>query len=364
MKTRSDLGDIPDGSESTEADVLRPDLYRRLSQRFGRVEITHEQEEMSASVKLSDKTDKNGQRYRELDVTSAGEVYRINCPFCTDTRRRLWINHMFGYRDKETRVSYMWLANCFNDYCPLAGNMDLRFKLYRMIYDDVIGNDFSGADVVRPGKKHTGEPEAVQPPGRLLSLSSLPADHRALAYIRERGHDPALLQARYKVSYCTEADRMYPMATGRIIIPVVMRGKTVGWQARYVGNPPNKLVPKYYTMPHMPKGSILYNFDLAKEQPYVVVTEGVFDAWRYGPEAVCLFGCKPSSVQVQLLYGTWKDKTIYCLLDGTAVNENQALKDVLSRAHPRVVRVDLPADKDPDDCSSEFLRRLVGQAAL
>ena len=32
----------------------------------------------------------------EFQASNPGEYYRIACPFCLDTRHRLWINHRWG----------------------------------------------------------------------------------------------------------------------------------------------------------------------------------------------------------------------------------------------------------------------------
>ncbi len=61
-----------------------------------------------------------------------------------------------------------------------------------------------------------------------------------------------------------------------------MHGIRVGWQARYVGEPRYRDMPKYYTCPGMPKSQLLYNFDSTMTKPFVVLVEGITDVWRIG----------------------------------------------------------------------------------
>lgn len=344
--------------------ALRPDLYRRLEQRLGDVVYARDGEEMDAYI-YEDPTevDSRGRPFKKLQVNEPGEAYRVNCPFCGDTRKRLWVNHMWGYKDTEHRIDYLWLANCFNDGCPLKGNIQLKRRLYEMIYSDVLGQVLE-YDVVLPGVRLKGQGHVeAKPPGVLVPLTHLPSNHPANAYFRDRGYDPAWLQEHYRLRFCPEAIQEYPLVTGRVVIPVYMRGKLVGWQARLLGTPSSKHIPKYYTMPGMAKGLCLYNFDTAAKHGHVVITEGVTDAWRYGPEAVALLGNKATSRQIAEIVATWRHVPVFCMLDGEARDENQALADQLSIGHPNVVRVDLLEDKDPGSCSHLYLRELVVQAA-
>jgi hypothetical protein len=214
--------------------------------------------------------------------------------------------------------------------------MSVKWQLYHMIFDDVSLDEIWSKDVVVAGKKASPPPK-IGPLGKLAPLSCLDPIHPACKYVRSRGYETAWLHANYKVCYCAEAESQYQMATGRIVIPIYMHGNLVGWQARYLGKPPNKYTPRYWTCPGMPKGQYLYNFDVARKYPYVVVVEGGTGVWRGG--------------------------AIFCMLDGSAQDENQALFDMLKVGPTRVVRIDLPHDKDPDSCTTDYLRNLVAQAA-
>lgn len=41
----------------------------------------------------------------------------MNCPWCLDTRQRLYINHQWGEPDPVTGGKKLHLAHCFNEGC-------------------------------------------------------------------------------------------------------------------------------------------------------------------------------------------------------------------------------------------------------
>ena len=62
----------------------------------------------------------------------------------------------------------------------------------------------------------------------------------------------------------------------RIILPFTYENKIVGYTARWIGQPPNKKVPKYIN--NIPKDYV-YNLDnQTNDRRYVILIEGVFDA--------------------------------------------------------------------------------------
>jgi hypothetical protein len=332
---------------------LRPELYRRLKEKFRHVAIANEGEEMIFRyVSRGDG--------KTMIISHFGEAYRINCPGrCGDTRKRLWINHRWGLFDPVTKSRNLHLVHCFNEEC-YKNDPEARRFLYSYVFDNF---STSGNDVIERNDDTTELSKEFFLPGKILELDRLDKschDHPALNYLRIRNYDPIQLAKDFGIGYCLEADPEYRICAGRIMIPVYRDGKAIGWQARYVGEPPYR-VPKYYSMPGWKKSQCLYNFDVAKQYPYVVVCEGPTDVWRFGPESVCMFGKSPSTAQLALL-GNWSN--IIIVLDGdvTKDDELQAFSDALSARYgssKRYVFVKLPQDHDPGDMSTEYLRQLV-----
>src|SRR4051794_18793914 len=83
-----------------------------------------------------------------LQVDHFGEQYRVCCPFCPDTRKRLYINHRWGLFDERTRSKNLWLAKCYNEDC-------LKCSLRRRsLYNDVFDDFADGTeDMLIPGTK-------------------------------------------------------------------------------------------------------------------------------------------------------------------------------------------------------------------
>jgi 5S rRNA maturation endonuclease (ribonuclease M5) len=174
--------------------------------------------------------------------------------------------------------------------------------------------------------------------------------------------------------------------TGTIVIPVTEDGSDVAWQCRLLYDPDSveeSMVPymgwrydeakgrflkppKYFTMPGFDKGLKLFNRDNAKRFPFVVVTEGAFDAMSVGVSAVAAFGKGLTDAQVSLLR-EWP--AVVLLLDPDAAGEQDALERRLTGRTPgrggfckssgtRVVQVRLKGYKDAGECPHG---ELVGQ---
>jgi hypothetical protein len=320
---------------------LRPELYRQLHQRYGGVTIANPGEPMVCRASLRDGRS-------AIEVEDPGEYYRISCPFCGDTRRRLWINHMWGVRQGEGGSLNLFLAHCYNDNCLAKPGRAWSF------YQEVISRFVDDrVDRVLPADKEMVEVTPVWP-GRMLRVNALDRTHVARRYLESRRFDVNELAEDYNVAYCVEAHDEYVMARGRIVIPVFQEGRLRTWQARYVGDPP-KGVPKYYNMRRARKRELLYNLDRARLFPRVVVVEGPTDVWRFGFDSVSLLGKKASTHQQTLLAHSWKEVVI--VLDADARVDAERLRDQLLPAAVRLV--ELPADADPASLPRPVLRRLV-----
>jgi DNA primase len=115
-------------------------------------------------------------------------------------------------------------------------------------------------------------------------------------------------------------------------------------------------------MPGMKKTQLLYNFDHAKQHPYVVVVEGVTDVWAFGPEAVALFGKTIAQPQADLIAQTWQK--VYVILDADAITDAQAVHAALRGRVPEVIVVQLPKNQDPGSLPTATLRDLVLNAPI
>ena len=338
--------------------VLRPLLYRRLLAYFHNdVKIINQGRPLVGNLVDSPHA-RSGKKLMSEDF---GETYVTHCPYCNDSRYRLYVNHRWGYPDEATGTMNWWLIKCFNQEDCLSDHsrrMDFAGKIF---VDSQFSNGLVESDrlvKVSPGARPAALSEAVLP-GKVSGLDRLIPKHPAREYLESRGFDVTELAEKYDLSYCYENLSDYPLALNRIIIPVYQNQKLVGWQARIIGDPKIKSVPKYYTMPGMRKGQILYNLDEAKKHSYAVLVEGPADVWRYGPEAVAALGCKITQAQQELLTSNFN--TVVILLDGDA---DKSSVDNFNRLRPflkHTLRISLKVEDDPGSKSREYLRNLVEQ---
>lgn len=328
---------------------LRPQLYSRLMEyAHGNVVIANEGEEMDFCYVME-----NGKP--SISISSPGEYYRINCGYCSDTRKRLWINHRWGLRDEKGRLN-LFLAICYNDGC--LSEPGRAWQLYQTVFTEFT-HDLD--DSVH--KNHRAASIETKPewPGRRIMLGEVWPNHPARLYLQERGFDAEVISRDFGVCYCLEAADDYRMAQGRIIIPIFVDGELGGWQARLVGDPQHKGIPKYFSMPHMKKTRLLYNFDRARKHPCVVLCEGPTDVWSFGPEAVALFGKTISDYQLGLIVANWK--TVYVCLDGEAIKESQEVFNKLANKVDKGL-VQLPIHADPGSTPTATLRDMVFSTKL
>jgi hypothetical protein len=329
------------------------ELRRRLS-RLGPVLVAN------AGEYLWRELDDSFMAQARLAPRLPGECYRVPCPFCSDTQHSLWVSYRWGEYSRERKARNLSPAVCYHRDC-LA-----RPGVARQLSDLVFGDGATGLmpDPAGGGLRPTVTGWPVKAPGPYsYPLHALEDDHPAVLYLRGRGYDTKYLGRHLRVGYCPVAHPEFRTAQGRIIIPVCQGYACVGWQARYVGEPPDPRVPKDYVMPGMDTTRVLYNFDVARKYPIVVVCAGAPDVWAFGPEAVALLGREVSSAQARLVASAWGRGSAVILLGGDAGGEAQQAHDALAGAARQRVIVSLPAGKDPGDIPREALRQIVFAAA-
>lgn len=212
-------------------------------------------------------------------------------------------------------------------------------------------------------------------PGEIIPLASVPDDNPASVYLKSRGFDPHELGATFGFGYCRRGRKFAQGVfdtTSTVMAAITMGGKGVGWQSRLLFDP-DKLTddrcamlgfawsdkkqkylrpPKYFTMPGMNKGEILWNYDNARKSDTVVVTEGVYDAARAGKCGVACLGKDVSDYQINLLQQYWRH--VILLLDPDAQKDADRTR---RRFAPTVdvIQVRLEGYKDAGECPRKEL---------
>lgn len=322
---------------------LCKELYARLNSKFGKIRVSNE------GLSLQIRQKKLGYRV-VTEVLSPGEYYCVNCPFCGDTKNRLWINHRFS--------EYRWLAICYNETRCMDGyfGKENRQELYRKIFnsDYTVVLPVSRGIEIDPSKPLS----AVSLPGEIKLFSELPKNHPSIVYLQSRGYDPYELERLYGISYCESVfDKTYYPLTNRIFIPIFMKGNLVGWQGRYIGDPDWKhsRVQKYFNLRGMSKKDMLYNFDSAVAQNVIVIVEGAADVWRIGPGAVALLGSDMAENQKHLIREGFVNKPVAVFLDADAVDKSVAIANSLypylgSRVFPVISTAKDPGSMTTQEC--------------
>lgn len=335
---------------------LNQTLFDLLHQQFGDVAIANEGEALVTGTTC----DVSGQQ-RLTQIDSSGEYYRVCCPFCGDTRKRLWINHRFGTIDPFTGRRMLFLAHCYNERC-LHRRGNVR-KLDDMIFGLRNVNERSQM-VIRPGRVNPTPPGPVPPPGDLVPISQLPAYHPAVQYLVVERQFTIDTLSGFGVCLCVRAAPGNKLAEGRIIIPIYRDANVVGWQARFVGKPPDEDIPPYYSCRGMRKSQLLYNLDASKDRRFVVIVEGVTDVWRVGSPAVAPLGKTLSDAQFRLVEHHWANKPVVVMLDPDAREEMHGVVNDLLRVHRApVLSVTLPPGTDPASHTTEEVWSLIDQHA-
>jgi hypothetical protein len=353
------------GGESYAGDgVLCKGLYDRLWQLFDeRVGVANQGEPFRATTHRSLTGRSN------MNVDEAGEYYCVACPFCFDTRKRLWINHMFGQPGQDG-WPMKFLAICYNEHC--LDRADNRSQLYEMIYGlrNVDARRNGPVFGVRETEYDDSTPlSEASPPGLVLQVADLlesNPDHPAVRYmVYDRGYTPDMLR-QWGVGYCSSATQRFHTAQNRIIFPIWFNQKYVGWQGRYTGELSDwRSVPKYYTMPGLKKQRILCNFDRAVRESCGVLVEGLTDTHNVGAAGMATLGSSVSQLQCQLLAMHFSGKPIILLYDPEAEIEiDQAMTRLMqSCVNSPVIDVRLPMGTDPGSLAHDVIWSHIIQQA-
>ena len=337
--------------------AVRPELYGRLKRKFGDVKIANEGEE---ALLAAPQFDFVRGRMVDSDLTS-GEYYRTNCPFCTDTTYRLWINYRYGQQDSQGRT-IKHLARCFNETLCLSqpGNM-------QRLYDEVFAFQPTANEVCfQTGNpvddEEVGPPPVVTLPGRCVPIWEMDPRHQAVKYLLFEREYPLSLLRQYDVRVCVQAPDDLLRVQNWIILPVYMNGQIVGWQARFPGERNWKTCgfKKYYNLPNFKKSRVLYNFDEARTMPFIVLVEGMTGVWRMGAPTTACFGM-PSGRQLRMLAETKKPICVF-LDPGARKEAGEAVETLLGYGSPAFC-AELPEGYDPGNASLELSYQTIAAAA-
>lgn len=285
-----------------------PTLYRLLSRKF-QVRVSNRGQSYVGSIRrLSE------DRFFRNTIKS-GEYYCICCPYCNDTRFRLWINYRWDwnlfYRDTAR------LAICYNTAGSqrpcMAGRNLIHFRDHYLKGKGIpsrVEEDYSQVIDV-------SSTSSVNPPSIVIPINQLDYNHPAAQFLLSRGYSLDFLANNFGVGYCPVLrDPGLHAMSNRIYIPVTSAGVLVGYQGRVDReyDKSDSYAPvKYWNLPGFSKTKFLYNESLALHYGTVVICEGATSAWKVGCNAVATLG-KTISAQQFMALAQWAAAGKYCVL--------------------------------------------------
>jgi len=294
-----------------------------------------------------------------------GESYRINCPRCGDTRKRLYFGHLYGMAVKVASTVYQFgkLYYCQNEHCDLRAGWLSKMKLKAT---DRILN-------LKPAEFSCFLLKEVELPKACRPLMDPEVPDTVSTYLYGRGFDLEQLANAYFCQYAPKGTVWQPAVEGgedkilyedRLLIPVIAGRSLVGWQLRRLVDLPKD--PYKYLNSSFRKSEVLYNMDNALFERDIVICEGVTDVWRIGKNAVALFGKHCSPAQMQIMKALWgfSGSAVICL-DGDARRDAELLAAQLKRDNifPRGVGIaELPKIMDPADLERSRLLDVIEKA--
>jgi len=333
--------------------MLNPSLHHRLRQSFGHVDIVNE----DAPIRIEDRPGLERTKRWKVD---SGEQYRVDCPFCGDTRGRLYISYAWGM-DSKVGFPASKLVVCHNERCQEDPANNMRVFLERKLnqyFSDVrrgivnVPKPVAGAAAVPRKKLEFPKPEWTVPVNQLGKVHG-----HVKEYLQDRRKfNLDVLYNSYGVVYAYEypvsdSGKDYSWLAGRIFIPVVDHGEVIGWQARIIDD--NSFSKsKYFNCPGWQKSADIYSIDYARQNRLGLLVEGVTDVWRVGGGAFSTFGKVLSPVQEDVVTNNWQAVGVLYDPDTDTDKMKSAAKAImkLRQKVPMVFRVQLPDGRDPADC--------------
>lgn len=342
------------------AGKLNPELFDALVKAFGKVRVA------KAGIPLQGRMvrDWADKKRRQLQAFETGEYYQVCCPFCGDTRFRLWINHRWDTFMDGARLSH--LVICYNEDCNKREPDFLR-KLRAIV---------AGQYVATPMRRIEADPDAevrtlADALGHFIRVDRLPGEHAAVRYLETVRHVRASeAGGRWGISWCgfstvlPQNNRLFfPLYDSDADGKLVLKGGQAHWldPKTLKGTPPSDArgEAKWYTLPGTKKSQLLYNGYRARRQTdIVVITEGPFHVISAGADyGVGLWGKNASAAQKELLWNNWGSKGAVAVLalDPDAADERLEMESWFKYLNWEYVILESPPGTDIGDRSSECI---------
>lgn len=262
--------------------------------------------------------------FPNVSISRNGTHFNFRCPFCGDSEKNLHKKRFHLQFRNEESIFF----NCFN--CPAKGNFYDLYGAVKGISSDEAFKELNkfNADRVKKRVSDTSTYKKTQIDfntknifNEFLEKACIPDNHIP------SGHIEAVL-LKILLDFKKERkinQQLYICKEGtfqkRIIIPVFNGDNCVFFQGRRILETMN---PKYLN-PSVEKENIILNKDVFDREKYIIVTEGILDAYSVGNQGTAALGASISDMFLEELF-KYTDKGIIIALDNDSAGLEQVAK--------------------------------------
>lgn len=319
-----------------------------------------------------------GQPKTETD----GEIM-FDCPFCSDKR------HRFGVKVSLDDKNGLW--QCFN--CGETGNpisfvkkfynvngkeaIDLLDKnnidieIDKTIHFDNSLTESEKLILLLYGSEKENERNKKTPPPLPLNykfLSDNMNNQEAkpfIDYLHSRNVTNEQIR-KYNIAYTTHSkcykkdnETLFDFYNSIIFFTFNSYGQYVYWNTRTIYPTKMKTINAPNNENQYGKKDVIFNFNIAKYQPFIIITEGVFDALTFDKYGVATFGKAISEEQIEMIIKhVPKDTVLFLMLDKDAYEYNVETASILYKHFPNTYVVP-QTDKDANDLGTKKALELI-----
>jgi len=290
-----------------------------------------------------------------LTSKTAGDEYRIPCPFCKGGQGR----EISFDVNLDQGVVRCWRASC--NYSASAGWMVkelLGIDYPRAL--DIVSLGISDDEVFSSLLASNDEPILFNYAPDLnkieawsecfLKIENVEKYSDVFNWLENRGYDPYQFEI--------EHDLYYPSQFGKYKGRVVFRIETDSNYAYLAYSMDSEIKPKTMNPSGIKLTNLLYNYNNVLEGKVIFVCEGIFDSARlisYGFNAVSIFGSAMSDRQRSLLAKTNAEEIVICLDNGLFEKSIAFAEKLRNDARNKTISVIniTKTGADPDDLTEE-----------
>jgi hypothetical protein len=274
-----------------------------------------------------------GIRYDVEGKNCRGGWVNIRCRFCDDHS-----NH--GGFQLEDGEYFCWrcgkhpLPKVIQSILDVTRTeaSDIISAYTRHITEEYLTNKYGGKSRENPKQQNLSLPKGS---------NELSVQHKK--YLIKRGFDPDELIKTWKIKGTG------PIGTYkfRIIIPIIVDGKTISYQARDITNH-SELRYKACNIDEeiIHHKFVVYGIDHVQKKRTIIV-EGILDAWKLGPGAVATFGTGWTKEQILFLSHRVKEAWVWYDNEPEAQKKAEKLCVALSAAGIEVENISQNDFEDP-----------------